>query len=167
MPQSKRAKGSGDRDPGGRFKPGHGVKSPGNPRIRHIHELREAVRLAITPERLQGVLAKMVLLAAVEGDTAAARLVLEHAIGRPRQDGGDATAVNIPRIEKAADLVTASSEVLEALARGDLTPADARALAEVIAAAGKSIELYALEQRLEVLEGRRADGPPADAEEFA
>ena len=65
----------------GRWKKGSaGV--PGNPHLRHVSELRRAVRQAVTPEDIRAVLDRL-HADALEGDSTAARIYLERAIGKP------------------------------------------------------------------------------------
>jgi hypothetical protein len=65
----------------GRFTHGNGG-GPGNPNARRTAELLKAFRQAATPARL-GQLAEKLYRMALAGDTAAAKLFLSYAVGRP------------------------------------------------------------------------------------
>ena len=67
------------RDAKGRFIPGHGVKSPGRPTQEVEKEFLAAFRRGCPPPALEAVTAKLVKLA-IDGDTNAARLLLQHAL---------------------------------------------------------------------------------------
>lgn len=70
----------GKRDRFGRFQPGN-PGGPGNPNLSRQGELQAAVRTAITPQELGQVLRKLLALA-LEGDTTAARILLDRVLGR-------------------------------------------------------------------------------------
>lgn len=55
---------------------------PGNPFAARVHELRRTLLDAITPDALHRVVIRMIELA-VEGDVAAAKVVIERAVGKP------------------------------------------------------------------------------------
>jgi hypothetical protein len=69
------------RDAGGRFVRGN-KGGPGNPHARRVAELRSALLEAVTPERVR-CLAERLYERALGGDTAAAKLLLAYALGRP------------------------------------------------------------------------------------
>jgi len=69
------------RGPGGRFLPGT-APGPGNPLAAHVHELRVALLEAVTPEMIAGV-AKVLVREALQGDVAAARVLLDRLLGPP------------------------------------------------------------------------------------
>ena len=72
----------GGRDPKtGQFTKGN-KGGPGNPHARHVAQLRQAFLEAATPQRMQQLADKLFALA-LAGDVAAARLFLEHSVGRP------------------------------------------------------------------------------------
>lgn len=82
-----------DREDGGLFAPGNRagklfVKGnslgKGNPNARRQYELRQALLGAAEPRHVEGVY-RVMLKAALEGDVAAAKLVLEYIVGRPAQ----------------------------------------------------------------------------------
>ena len=76
--------GNNGRDENGRFAIGN-PGGPGNPYARRVAELRSALLDAITPDAIRYVMLRMIKMA-VEGDVAAAKLVLERAVGKPLPD---------------------------------------------------------------------------------
>ena len=69
------------RDSRGRFGAGNGF-AVGNPHARRVAELRAAILAAVSAADLAAIMGAMVKQAC-DGDTLAARLVLERAAGRP------------------------------------------------------------------------------------
>jgi hypothetical protein len=72
---------SDGRQPGGRFGPGNKF-GKGNPHLRRAAALRAAALDAVTEDDMRAIFERLVLKAKV-GDLGAAKLVLEHVIGRP------------------------------------------------------------------------------------
>jgi hypothetical protein len=64
--------------------------------------------------------------------------------------------VALPPIEKPSDLVAASSAIAKAVSEGDLAPTEGSAIASIVGAVGKAIEIHQLEARLQALEDRLA-----------
>ena len=83
------------------------------------------------------------------GDTTALRLCLER-VCPPRRDRP--VAFTLPAIESVADVVKASGALLEAVAAGELTPAEAAELGKLVEAHVKTIEATEFQRRLEYLE---------------
>ena len=70
------------RDTGGRFRPGY-RGGPGRPRgCTKAEHLRRSLIDSVTPEHVKAVALKLYELA-LDGDVAAARCFLDHAVGRP------------------------------------------------------------------------------------
>ncbi len=86
---------------------------------------------------------------ALEGDMAALRLCLER-ICPPRKSRF--IAIELPRVETAKDITAAHAVVIEAMARGDITPDEASSVAGVLDARRKSLETTEIEKRIEALE---------------
>ncbi len=76
-----------NRDEHGRFIQGNKA-AKGNPYAKRVAQLRSAMMDAVTAGDVRAVIARMIELAK-GGDVAAAKLVLEHACGRPLQEGRD------------------------------------------------------------------------------
>lgn len=79
---SKRGQGP-DRDAGGRFLPGHGVKSPGSPAVRRTSQVMQAVREACSLEKIKAALDKLYQLG-MDGDNVPALVRwLAYSVGQP------------------------------------------------------------------------------------
>jgi len=75
--------GANGRGPDGRFRKGN-PGGPGNPHARQVARLRAALLEAITPEDIAAVVRAMIERACA-GDVAAAKVILERALGQPIQ----------------------------------------------------------------------------------
>jgi hypothetical protein len=75
------AENASGRDAQGRFVPGN-PGGPGNPFYRRQAEFRRAALAAFTPEDVTSLLRVMLALGR-NGDTAAARVFLDYAVGKP------------------------------------------------------------------------------------
>ena len=64
----------------GRFLPGN-PGGPGNPQAARVAQLRAATLAAVTPAQIKRVM-RSLLEKAIEGDVAAARLLLERCLGK-------------------------------------------------------------------------------------
>lgn len=154
-PLSMRPQGA-ERDAHGRFMPGHGVRSPGNPSVRRLGEMQAAVRRAVTPEALEQVLARLIE-SATAGDVAAARLVLERALGRV-PDGPPGEVLDMPSIADPSGALAAAARLLEATASGEVPAAVAHHLVPLIELARRCAETDELARRVAALEAARG-GP--------
>ena len=74
---------SNGRDHNGRFTAGNSG-GPGNPFARHMAECRKALLSAVTTEELTKLM-RVLLDKAMQGDMAAAKLVLAYAVGKPAE----------------------------------------------------------------------------------
>ena len=90
-----------------------------------------------------------VLAAAKGGDMQAARLVLERIVPVRK---GRSIQLDLPTIENAADVLTALSFTVAAMAEGEITPEEAAVVAGVLETKRKAIETVELEARLARLE---------------
>lgn len=89
---------------------------------------------------------------AKEGDTTALRLCLER-LCPPRKDRP--VSISLPKIEKPDDAVKASAALLESVAAGEITPLEGAAVATLIEAHRRLVELEDIEQRITRLEQER------------
>jgi hypothetical protein len=89
---------------------------------------------------------------ALEGDTVALRLCLER-LHPPRKDAP--IPFDLPKMSGAKSAAQAIGAVLEGVARGDLTPSEAGALADLVEGYRKALETTELEVRLTALEARQ------------
>lgn len=88
---------------------------------------------------------------ALAGDTTALRLCIDR-IAPPRKD--NPVQFSLPRMATAQDAAQAAGGVLEAMAKGDLTPLEAVQVMGLIDAFRKVLETTELEARVAALEGR-------------
>lgn len=85
----------------------------------------------------------------------AAKVVLAHAIGRPREADDD-RELALPTVEDAAGVAAAVARTFALLAAGEVDVADATKLVGALATAGDVLAWRALEARLAALEAERA-----------
>jgi hypothetical protein len=86
---------------------------------------------------------------AKDGDLAALRLCLDR-IAPPRKDRP--VLFELPPVSSAADAANAAAALLEAVAVGDFTPAEASELGKLIEAYFKALEATDFAERLDKLE---------------
>lgn len=86
---------------------------------------------------------------ALEGDTVALRLCLER-IHPPRKDAP--VPFHLPDMKGVESASHAMGALLEGVAKGDLTPSEASALAGLVEGYRKTLETTELEQRIVALE---------------
>jgi hypothetical protein len=132
----------------GRFAPGASGNPKGNPKgSRHNATLAAEALLDGEAEGLTRVAIEM----ALAGDATALRLCLDRIIP-PRRE----RTVNfaLPPIEKAADIVAATTVLAKAVAEGELTPGESAALSALLGNAARAMEVSEIEERLAELEKR-------------
>ena len=88
---------------------------------------------------------------ALAGDITALRLCLDRILPA-RKDRP--VSVDLPPIETAADHAPALAAVADAVASGELAPAEGKAVAEVLELHRRAIETCELERRISDLEAR-------------
>ena len=86
---------------------------------------------------------------ALAGDVAALKLCLDK-VAPPRRDRP--IEITMERIETAADACSAISDLIEAVAAGELAPSEADAVATLIEKRARLAELHELEARIRRLE---------------
>ena len=135
----------------GQFVKGH-PGGPGRPKGR-VNELQRAAEAAVTPEHISAIIRRAVR-AALEGNLAAARLVLERVCGRPTEGQREPVplAIDLPSMRTAADCDLAMQKVVEGITSGSITEDAARLLLDAITARMKSIELNDHGRRLAEIE---------------
>jgi hypothetical protein len=89
---------------------------------------------------------------AKEGDAKAAEMILSRVW--PARKGRTIT-LNLPPLEKPADIVAALGAVADAVAVGQISPDEAQAVAAVLETKRRAIETTDLEKRIETLEAER------------
>ena len=141
---------SGRKQARGRWQAGQS----GNPRGKPLGARNHATRAAET--LLEGeaeALTRTAIAVALTGDTVALRLCLERILparkGRP-------VSLQLPAIRNATDFPGALAAIVEAVARGDLSPDEASPIATLLDSHRRAIETSELEQRIAALEMRHA-----------
>jgi hypothetical protein len=138
---------SNGRKSDGTFAPGNalGGRTPGS---------RHKVTLAIEAllEGQHEALTQAAINKALEGDGMALRLCLDR-LAPPRRDAPVSFA--IPPITTAADTVSASSALLDAVAGGDVTPDEAGRVMALLTAHKSLVEAGDLEARITALEAKK------------
>ena len=130
----------------GQFKPGQSGNPKGKPKgARHKATL---AALELLDGEAESLTRKAVELA-MEGDTTALRLCLER-IAPPRKDAP--VSFSLPEMKTAGDALTAINSIVQAVAKGELTPGEATSLAGLIEAFRKAAETDDLERRITRLE---------------
>ncbi len=131
------------RNPDGTFKPGTGG------RLRGVRNKATELAERLFCEDVENV-ARAVTDRARGGDMTAARIVLERILP-PRKD--NLIDIDLPEITNAQDAALALCKVSEAMARGQITPEEARSAGAVIKTVSQAIEIADLERRIIALEG--------------
>lgn len=133
--------------PDGTFAPGNslgGSKKGSRHRVtRAVEELLEGQHEALTQKAIDK---------ALDGDGVALRLCLDR-IAPPRKDAP--VSFELPSIRTAADTVSASSALLDAVAAGDVTPDEAGRVMALLTAHKALVETGDLEARIIALEEKQ------------
>ncbi len=138
---------NGGRKSDGTFAPGNSL---GGSRSGSRHKTTLAVEALLEGEA-EGLTRKAIDLA-LAGDGPALRLCLDR-IAPPRRDGP--VSFPLPPISTAADAVTASTSLLQAVAAGDVTPDEAGRVMALLTAHKALVEAGDLEARITALEARK------------
>ena len=126
---------------------------PGNPgRAKGSRNRRTVLAEQLMQDDPEGVV-EAVIRAAKSGDMVAARLVLERLA--PARKGRPVT-FRLPPDVDAAGLAVVFASVLRAVAEGELTPEEGQAIAGLLEARRKAIELAEVEARIRALEERNS-----------
>src|SRR3712207_3016964 len=96
-------------------------------------------------------LARKAIELALDGDTVALRLCLERIAPARKERPSPFT---LPELKSAADAVTASAALVQAVAAGELTTGQAAELGKLVESFVKAIEVADVVERLERLEAR-------------
>ena len=147
--QPETAGGQQDRGRGGRFAPGTSGNPNGRPKGSR-HKVTRAVEALLEGEA--EAVTRKVIERALDGDTAAQKLILER-IAPPKKDAP--VTFDMPALDGAEALVNASRAVLEGVASGQLSPAEGKTIADLIETHARVVELNDFEVRLQRLEKGR------------
>jgi hypothetical protein len=129
----------------------------GNPRGRPKGARNKATILA--EQLLEGEaeeLVRTVIDKAKAGDSAALRLCVERLLS-PRRDR--LVTFELPKIETAADACAASAAILDACAKGALSPREATEFMSLLSTHGQLLEATEPEKRIAALEAQRRASP--------
>jgi hypothetical protein len=91
-----------------------------------------------------------------EGSLRAAAILLARTWPRGR---GRPVALDLPPVETAAGVVQAHAAVVAAMAAQQITPEEAKAVADVLESQRRAIETHDHDKRLQALEQKKAEGP--------
>jgi hypothetical protein len=136
------------RDEQGRFRPGHS----GNPvgRLRGSRNRATMIAEAML-EAEAPALIRMVLNLALDGHPTALKLCMDRLVAPCRERPAP---LDLPPLDSAADLAKVMGAITAAAGSGQITPAEAQRLAQMIATAMQAIENSDFERRLCKIEGR-------------
>ena len=144
--QTEDARKSAGKARGRPFQPGNAGKPKGT-------RNRATLALELLLDGEGEALTRKAVEMALSGDTTALRLCLERLLP-PRKDRP--VAFFLPTLERAEDAVKASAALIEAVARGSITPGEAADLSKLVDGFTKAIELHDIQQRLDKLEAATA-----------
>ena len=115
--------------------------------------LQRAAEDAVSPEHITAIVRRAVR-SALEGNLAAAKLVLERVCGRAPDAKSDSEplGLTLPNLKTSAGCTAAIDKVVEAITAGTVDVATAKVLLDAVHARLKAIEVTDLEQRLADLE---------------
>jgi hypothetical protein len=153
---------NGQKPRGRPFAPGQSGNALGRPRGSH----NRATQLAESLIHGKGeALVSKALEMALAGDAGLLRALLTTLVPRrPHRT----VEVALPEIKSAADAVAASSVLLAACARGEISPPEASEIMALITAHVRAVDVAAFEQRLTALEENlKNQQPPSSADENA
>ena len=130
------------------FQPGQSGNPAGKPKGALNHATRAA---ALLLDNEGDALTRKCIEMGLSGDMAALRLCMERLVA-PRRERP--VSIRLPAVKNAADLPRLTSAILKAVGSGELEPGQAAALASLVAAHGKTLELAELDARVRALEGK-------------
>jgi hypothetical protein len=127
---------------GGRFQKGNAGRRKGakNKRTVWLEQIASSDLDAVV---------KAVLKKAKEGDTTAARLLLDRVWPAPKSRK---VTIDVPAITNSGDLVKAMSAITAAMAGGEIDPSEAQQIAAVLEGHRKIIDTVELAERIAALE---------------
>ncbi len=134
---------------GGKFKPGQSGNPAGRP-VGARHKTTLAIEALLEGEAV--ALTRKVLKQALDGDGISQRFCLDR-IAPARRDSP--ISFPLPPIKTAADTVTASASLLDAVAAGEVTPDEAGRVMALLTAHKALVETGDLERRIEALETKQ------------
>jgi hypothetical protein len=136
------------RQPDGRFGLGNRANPAGRPKGARNKSTLAAEALL---DGEAAALSRMAIQLAMAGDTTALRLCLERVLP-PRKDR--LVEMELPRITSAEEAAGAMTTLIEKVAEGELSPAEAESIASLVERRAKIAEAHEFELRLRALEQR-------------
>ncbi|MBP8276639.1 MAG: hypothetical protein KAX55_07100 [Propionivibrio sp.] len=134
-----------DRDAAGRFKPGN----PGRPKgSRH----RATIAVLTLLEGEAEDITRTCIEAAKAGDMTAIRLVLERLLPPAKERP---IRLTLPEAHTAEGVAEAQGAILQAVAAGEILPAEAAVLTNIVDSRRRAIETAELEARITALEDKQ------------
>ena len=126
------------------FEPGHSGRPKGslNHTTRMLKKLMESDAEAIVQTVINGAKA---------GDWTAAKIVIDRLVA-PKRD--NVVNLELPQIRTIEDVAAGLGVVVEAVADGEITPAEGSAVAGLLQNYSDALQLTDLTRRLEILESR-------------
>ena len=103
---------------------------------------------SLIDDEAETIIRKLINLAK-KGDRLALRLVIERLVPVRRER---VLSLELPKVESAENLPKLTASLLESVGNGELTPGEGAALASLISAHGKNLELCELARRVVALE---------------
>nr|WP_294538737.1 DUF5681 domain-containing protein [uncultured Rhodoblastus sp.] len=95
---------------------------------------------------------KAVIAAARSGDMTAAKIIIDRIAPLRR---GRPVRLDLPPVESASDVATATAALVAAMGAGEVTPDEAMTIASVFELRRRALESEEFEQRLLALEGQK------------
>jgi len=124
---------------------------PGNPGRRRGSRNRLQKTIKAELERDLPQVIAMLKEKAIGGHVQAGIALMRNAVP-PAKERSEPIRFALPRLEKPADAVNAMAALADGVASGELTPDDAKALAAVVDAFVKAVEVHDHAARLEAIE---------------
>jgi hypothetical protein len=137
------------RGPGKRFQPGESGNPAGKPKGCRSRATLAAQALI---DGQADELVKKAIALALAGDGPVLRAMLDRLCPAKRDSP---VSVSLPRITSATDIPAVTNAVLEAVAKGQLIPSEAQAVAGLIEVHRKAVETADLAERIAKLEESR------------
>jgi len=118
--------------------------------IKRAHELARRETEALLCQAAPALMRKAIDRA-LDGDAAASRLCLERILPASKERS---VRFDMPKVESASDAAKLMGAILDAVAAGAVTPAEASEIARLVETYVKTLEAAEVEQRLTALEQR-------------
>jgi len=114
-----------------------------------------AIRDTLTPDRIKIIVASLLKAVIERQDVAAAKLLLDRLLGKPRSESAQPVAMDLPEgLATTSEIAVAAHTLLRAMAAGEIAPEDAQRGAMVVDTARKAVETEELAKRIAELEKR-------------